>query len=363
MSARPAPFSRLTRAALAALATLALGSAAVWAQAPRPAGPVLPDAPGWEPARLIVAQERVLHSRITGRDYRIQLATNGPAPAGGYPVIYVLDGDQLFPYLAMLAQEQQFHGSKSGVLAVVGIGYPGGKLLDADARAHDYTPAPRENAAPPADTGQRPGQPARKFGGAAQFQRFLQEELKPAIAQIIPVDARHQALMGHSFGGLFALHTLFTQPQSFTHYFISSPSIWWGDQRVLDDEQDFPPRLAALPSPPRVRLTAGELEEPAAAAPAAPADEKADPKAADPKAADRTRRQQSRRMVSSVRELSQRLAGQRGLHVQSHIYPGRTHGSVILPALDDNLRQFWRDLQNDEQQQQQQRPPEKAPQP
>ena len=95
-----------------------------------------------------------------------------------------------------------------------------------------------------------------------------------------------------------------------------------------------------------------------AAAPAAPADEKADPKAAD-----RTRRQQSRRMVSSVRELSQRLAGQRGLHVQSHIYPGRTHGSVILPALDDNLRQFWRDLQNDEPPQPPQRLPEKAPRP
>lgn len=359
MSARPAPFSRLTRAALAVLATLTLGSAAVQAQAPRPAGPVLPDAPGWEPARLIVAQERVLHSRITGRDYRIQLATNGPAPAGGYPVIYVLDGDQLFPYLAMLAQEQQFHGSKSGVLAVVGIGYPGGKLLDADARAHDYTPAPRENAASPADTGQRPGQPARKFGGAAQFQRFLQEELKPAIAQIIPVDARHQALMGHSFGGLFALHTLFTQPQSFSHYYISSPSIWWGDQRVLDDEKDLAQRLAALPATPQVRLTVGELEEPAATAPtAAPAAE-----TADPQTAERTRRQQSRRMVSSVRELSQRLAGQRGLHVQTHIYPGRTHGSVILPALDDNLRQFWRDLQNDEPPQPPQRLPEKAPRP
>lgn len=350
-----APLVRLSRAACAALAALMFGSAAVQAQAPRPAGPVLPDAPGWEPARLIVAQERVLHSRITGRDYRIQLATNGPAPAGGYPVIYVLDGDQLFPYLAMLAQEQQFHGSKSGVLAVVGIGYPGGKLLDADARAHDYTPAPRENAAPPADTGQRPGQPTRKFGGAAQFQRFLQEELKPAIAQIIPVDAHHQALMGHSFGGLFTLHTLLTQPQSFTHYFISSPSIWWGDQRVLDDEQNFPARLTALPSAPRVRLTAGELEEPAAAAPAA--------ETADPKAAERTRRQQSRRMVSSVRELNQRLARLPGLHVQSHIYPGRTHGSVILPALDDNLRQFWRDLQNDEPPQTPQRPPEKAPRP
>lgn len=351
-----APLVRLSRAACAALAALTFGSAAVQAQAPRPTGPVLPDAPGWEPARLIVAQERVLHSRITGRDYRIQLATNGPAPAGGYPVIYVLDGDQLFPYLAMLAQEQQFHGSKSGVLAVVGIGYPGGKLLDADARAHDDTPAPRENAASPADTGQRPGQPARKFGGAAQFQRFLQEELKPAIAQIIPVDARHQALMGHSFGGLFTLHTLLTQPQSFSHYYISSPSIWWGGQRVLDDEKDLAQRLATLPATPQVRLTVGELEEPAAtAAPTAEA------KAADPKAADRARRQQSRRMVSSVRELSQRLARQRGLHVQSHIYPGRTHGSVILPALDDNLRQFWRDLQNNEQQQQ--RPPEKAPQP
>ena len=160
-------------------------------------------------------------------------------------------------------------------------------------------------------------------------------------------------LVGHSFGGLFALHTLFTQPQSFSHYYISSPSIWWGGQRVLDDEKDLAQRLAALPAAPQVRLTVGELEEPAATAPtAAPAAE-----TADPQTAERTRRQQSRRMVSSVRELSQRLARQRGLHVQTHIYPGRTHGSVILPALDDNLRQFWRDLQTSEP------APEKAPRP
>lgn len=36
---------------------------------------------------------------------------------------------------------------------------------------------------------------------------------------------------GHSFGGLFGLHVLFTEPSMFEKYIIGSPSLWF-DRRV-----------------------------------------------------------------------------------------------------------------------------------
>ncbi|MGR5913571.1 hypothetical protein ACT7DA_04955 [Bacillus pacificus] len=45
--------------------------------------------------------------------------------------------------------------------------------------------------------------------------------------------------LGHSLGGLFALHILFTNLNAFQNYFISSPSIWWNNQSVLEKEENL----------------------------------------------------------------------------------------------------------------------------
>ena len=335
------PFSPLMHIMKKRFSLLALLAACALPPALAQPGPgfVMPDAPGWRPATLVAAQERVLHSRHTGRDYRIQIATNGSPPAGGYPVIYVLDGDNLFPVLAMLIQEHQYRSDPSGALAVVGVGYPGGQLLDLKARARDYTPPMAADVN--ADAVDAIDADSERFGGAALFRRFLQEELKPEIARVVKVDPAQQALMGHSFGGLYALHALLAHPGDWRYYFISSPSIWWGNKRVLQEENTLPARLAALKGePPLVRLTVGELEE-------KPLPKSATGASSDKAAtleAQRARHQQERRMVSESRALARRLAAMPGLHVEFHEYPGQTHGSVIFPAMNDNLRVMWREL-------------------
>src|SRR3546814_16304406 len=74
---------------LALLALLAsLGLAAVQAHAGEEAG--------WQPVQLPHSSQRDLHSQRTGKDYRIFVSEPRHAPPpGGYPVLYVLDGNAL----------------------------------------------------------------------------------------------------------------------------------------------------------------------------------------------------------------------------------------------------------------------------
>ena len=42
----------------------------------------------------------------------------------------------------------------------------------------------------------------------------------------------HSTLIGHSFGGLLAVHALLTRPDVFDAYIAISPSLQWDDQRL-----------------------------------------------------------------------------------------------------------------------------------
>lgn len=157
-------------------ALLALSSSAALADAPRLSTPA--------PAALPFARQHFVTSAATGRSYRIQVSPVGKAPAGGYPLVLVLDGDIMLPAVATAAQGMHMAADENGVgpMLVVGVGYDKAELLDEQARAEDYTP-------PAADLSQTGDTRATKQGGADRFLRFLRDELKPAIADAYPVDA------------------------------------------------------------------------------------------------------------------------------------------------------------------------------
>ena len=66
-------------------------------------------------------------------------------------------------------------------------------------------------------------------GGAGSFLRFIRQELMPFIQSSYPVRPEEKAIAGSSFGGLFALYTLFHHPDTFNCYIIGSPSIGWDE--------------------------------------------------------------------------------------------------------------------------------------
>lgn len=264
----------------------------------------------WQPVVLPHAEQRDLHSHHTGRDYRIFISQpRHEPPPGGYPVLYVLDGNALFPGLAIQAQalEDRPDPHLRDSVLVVGIGYPGDALYNFKARAEDYTPKAEDRQRPP-------GRETPLSGGAERFLAFIETELKPMIAARHSVNPERQTLFGHSYGGLFTLYTLFNRPQAFHAYVAASPSIWWYQGYVERDLERLEKRAWDQPMNAHLLVTAGTDEEPA------PGDPLTDP---------RQRHMAERRMVGNAQDLVSRLQAStaQGLHSEFRLSPGANHGT------------------------------------
>src|SRR5690606_11603577 len=104
----------------------------------------------------------------------------GEPPVGGFPVLYLLDGDRYFPLAAALLwnltsspRGMEASGSEPGI--VVAIGYPGESR-----RSYDYTP-PAERAEPERRL-DGTAYPVERNGGADVFLDFIETVLKPRVA-------------------------------------------------------------------------------------------------------------------------------------------------------------------------------------
>lgn len=235
--------------ALAALAVLmpAATAHAADSSASAPSGYVLPDTEVWE-----LASE-------AGNTYRIFVSRpGGEPPEDGYPVLYVLDGNAIFASFHEARRLQESGSPEIGRSIIVGIGYPTDLPYDVR-RLYDFT-APLPPVPPPAQA-RLANHP---HGGQDRFLAFLLDRLRPEVARRYEVNPHRQALFGHSLGGLFALHVLYTRPQAFSAIIAASPSQWWNDQGILTEERAFARRLTqgeiTIPIS-RLLLLAGEDEE------------------------------------------------------------------------------------------------------
>ncbi|OWA37215.1 enterobactin esterase [Saccharibacillus sp. O16] len=193
-----------------------------------------------------------------GREYRILLSIpEQEAPSSGYPVIYMLDGHAVFNTVLDAERAQSRRSEKTGVApsVIVGIGYPSGLPFSPE-RHNDYTlPVPAEHLPPSRD-----GLPWPQHGGADLFLDFIEDTLKPQIEQLLPIDRSRQTLFGHSFGGLFTLHALFTRPDAFRCYVAGSPSLHWGGPQIQQEETSFINRLREERRELHLLIALGELE-------------------------------------------------------------------------------------------------------
>lgn len=205
------------------------------------------------PFDLAKVDQRIMRA-ADGSEFRVVVAApSGAAPAKGYPVIYVMDGNAWAVLTAEIVRNNTLFSVRSLTepAVVVGIGYPGSKP-DMLRRTYDLTP--------PTPVGAVQQIPGERYGGDVALMDFMAKTVKPYVASRFPIDAQRQTLIGHSLGGLFVLRTLFTRPASFQTYVALSPSIWWGKRLVLADAKHFE-QLKQRPQNLRVFMAVGELEQ------------------------------------------------------------------------------------------------------
>lgn len=269
------------------------------------------------PAEGSRTQQMTLQSSSTGHDYLIQIALpEAPPPPEGYPVLYVLDGNAYWPLMraARAALTRDTPSTPARSLLIVGVGYRGVERFAVNARAQDYT----STAPHTPDSGN-----GRSYGGAGNFLQFIEQQLKPAIAARYDVNDTAQSILGHSLGGLFVLHVLFTRPDTFANYLAIAPSIWWNDRYILRElaafaERNEAPQAAAGVAGSCVLIGAGALAQ-------------------TPRPEERgtlqAKQLKARNMVDNARMLAWRLRQLRpDMTTQFVTFPGARHGTVMRPA-------------------------------
>jgi predicted alpha/beta superfamily hydrolase len=223
-----------------------LGATGLFAQT----GPK-PSASKYPPVSLAGTELRKLQSKIVGDEFHLLVSF----PEGydtaktAFPVMYVLDGDNDFPYaMEVLGLLKGECGIREPLL--VGIGY-GAKIgSPGNERFRDYSPTAMKNA---------PGS-----GGGPKFLQFLEQELFPMIESNYKV-TKDRSLYGYSFGGLFCAYALFEKPELFRQILMGSPALGYGNRAIFRRETAYAQAHQDLPLKVFLQVGAAEQKEHVAA--------------------------------------------------------------------------------------------------
>ena len=139
-----------------------------------------------------------------------------------YPVIYLLDGsaDEDFIHITGLVQFNSFEWvNQVPKSIVVGIA-----TVD---RRRDFTfPTAIEKD-------------QKKFptaGHSDKFISFIEKELQPFIQNKYKTN-NSKTIIGQSLGGLLETEILLKKPSLFSKYIIVSPSLWWNNGSILNEDR------------------------------------------------------------------------------------------------------------------------------
>lgn len=175
---------------------------------------------------ITIGKKETIQSVILGEQRKLWIYTPSNTAAvinseKKYPVLYLLDGEAHF-YSTVGLVQQLSQANGNGVLPemiIVGI--------ENTRRLQDLTPISLAK---------------NDLQKADPFVRFLSSELIPYIDQHYPT-APYKLLVGHSLGGLFGIHIMTQFPQLFNAMIAIDPSMWYGQQKFLENVVNSFPQL------------------------------------------------------------------------------------------------------------------------
>jgi uncharacterized protein len=181
---------------------------------------------------VTVGQAVQIQSRILKQPRSLTISKPDGYDEGteSYPVLYVLDGESNFAFTATIVH---FLADNERIPEMIVVAVNSGDVAQ---RTHDLTPPTQKGL----ESRFSPGN-----GGADDFLAFMSDELLPFVARNYRTRP-YKILIGHSFGGLFALHALATKPTLFNGYIAIDPTAGWNSgaeiarvQEVLSELKDL----------------------------------------------------------------------------------------------------------------------------
>jgi predicted alpha/beta superfamily hydrolase len=178
---------------------------------------------------IIIGKREKIQSKLLSeeRPFSVYLPKgyeNVAARPDGYPVAYLLDGDDHFHSVTGVVQ---FLGSYSRIIPeMIVVAIP-----NTD-RTRDLTPT---------NTLTMNGTQhdwLKTSGGNNTFLKFIQTELIPHMESTYRTKPL-RIFIGHSFGGIAVINALYTMPETFNAYISIDPSLWWDDQVLLKKAKSY----------------------------------------------------------------------------------------------------------------------------
>jgi uncharacterized protein len=263
-----------------------------------------------QPSFVKQVKKHIIKSKFTGQQYELFVSLPkkySTKDTISYPVLYVLDGNFMFPVLNNM---QQLLNETNEVkdMIIVGVGYPTNDILESTVnRTPDYTPT-RDTAFE--NMLKKDMKMSVKTGGAENFLIALKQDIFPLIEKTYRTKGR--GIAGHSFGALFGAYVLLHAPSTFDKYLLSSISIFWDKNIVLQQEKDFYSKGNKSMNA-KVFLTVGEAET-------------------------------YMDMIPGMKQLAASLREHKyeGLKIEERVLPNETHASAFITAYNQGLRWLYK---------------------
>lgn len=222
-----------------------------------------------------------------------------------YPMLLVTDAPYAFPLIRSIRNRVGQQGQNIEDFILVGLAYPATDT-PAASRSRDYTTS--NVKARSAKAGESYGAPV--YGNAPAFASFITQQVLPLLQQQYRIDRQRRVYLGHSYGALLGTYLLLRQPEHFSHYVLSSPSLWFDQHRLLGEA---PALLQALPAGTQAKiwLYSGGLEQPGPSA----------------------RHNKETDLVGDMQRFAKMLSPVKGLQVKSQVLEGEDHLTVFPPMV------------------------------
>ncbi|MCC8620097.1 prolyl oligopeptidase family serine peptidase [Xanthomonas vesicatoria] len=205
-----------------------------------------------QPYELADTQVWDVPDPVSGRRYQVFVSLPrgyADTPQRRYPVLYATDGDYAFPLVKQIARRLNGEGPAIEDFILVGLSYAVGEE-PMPSRRRDYTPTPEDGPT---------AAPVATHGKSAAYIRYLRDQVLPFVANRYRTDEQRRLYLGHSYGGLLGTQILLSSPEMFSGYILGSPSYWYGEHAMVEQEKTFAASHTDLPA--RVYMYVGEYEQ------------------------------------------------------------------------------------------------------